>query len=193
MLDPSNRRASDADLIGRVAARDKEAFHELVERHRARVWRLARAMTHDEAAAEDALQEAMVSIWSHAGDFRGESAKGWIFTIVRNAVNRQLRRRREDPVAPEPLAALGEAAGWGASPDPEAAMQLLQDGKALARCIAALRPEDREVITLLDLEGLEQAEAARILGLSLAALKSRIHRARLKLAARVREEVEREE
>ena len=80
---------------------------------------------------------------------------------------------------------LGVDAGWG-SEDPEAIAIAAERGAALRKAIAMLSPEDQEVLILRDLEGLRGAEAAEVLGVGERALKSRLHRARLRLAALLR-------
>lgn len=87
-----------------------------------------------------------------------------------------------------PLVELGVAAGWGEVRDPEARVSAMEDHARLHRALDALSPADREVITLRDLEGLSGPEAAQVLDLPLASLKTRLHRARLRLLARLREE-----
>jgi len=181
----------DLTLLRRAGAGDGDAFERLVTRHQAPVHRFARTLTDDEAAAEDALQETFVAAWRGAAAFRGDaSVRSWLFTIARNAVHRQFRRPAGAP-APEdvePLDELGVRAGWGTS-DPEAGAIRRQRRDSVARALEALHTDDRRVIILRDLEQLSGEEAAAVLGLSLPALKSRLHRARLRFAARLREEV----
>ena len=89
---------------------------------------------------------------------------------------------RIHPVDARSLDELGVEAGWGA----EDALEVLARKDALRQAMATLDPEDQEILTLRELEGLSGPEAAEVLGLSLAAMKSRLHRARLKLAAALR-------
>lgn len=181
----------DADLIRRSAAGDREAFSELVARHGADVFRFARALASSEAAAEDALQEAFLSAWRGAASFRGDtSVRSWLLTIARNAVYRQHRRRIGEPETHEPLSELGLAAGWGAVEDPEAALLRKESHEQFARGLEALDESDREVLLLRDVEGLSGSEVAAILGVSIAAMKTRLHRARLRFVSKVRETYE---
>ena len=96
-----------------------------------------------------------------------------------------IRRVTEGKMPRAPLPELGEAAGWG-SESPEAEVLRAERRARLARALDALAPEDREVLVLRDLEELTGEETAAALGLSLAAMKSRLHRARLRLAAQLR-------
>lgn len=177
---------TDRELIARTAEGDRRAFEELVERHAAAVLRLAVAVTGDASAAEDAMQQTFLSVYRHASGFRGDaSVRTWLFTIARNAAYRlQAKAEREEPVE-EPLMQLGVDAGWGTE-DPEAIAITAERKEALREAISALSPADQEVLILRDLEGLSGADAARILDVGERALKSRLHRARLRLAVALR-------
>lgn len=184
----------DRELIRRTAAGDREAFDSLIERHQAAVHRYIRSIVRQPASAEDALQETFLAAWRAAGSFRGEAgARPWLLAIARHASARQFRRRAGEPQETVPLDELGRRAGWGADENPEALAMRRERQRTLSDALDALAPEDREVIVLRDLEGLSGEEAARVLGLELAALKSRLHRARLRFAARLREEGARHE
>lgn len=174
----------DPELLSLAARGDQEAFEAMVLRHRGAVWRFTRSLTQDPGLAEDALQETFLAAWRSAESFHGEgSALGWLLSIARHAVYRQHRGRAGEPEQLESLAELGEAAGWGAAPDPLEALAVKDEvGRALAR----LPLEDRELLLLREVEGLGNEDCARLLGLGLPALKSRLHRARLRFAAQLR-------
>jgi RNA polymerase sigma-70 factor (ECF subfamily) len=193
--------ARDRAAFARVAAGDRAALGEVVQRHQAAVFRFARRMLHDDAAAEDVLQETFVAALRRAGDFRGEgTVRGWLLAVARNAARMRQRRRVGEPSVHEPLdvldepasieacAALGEAAGFGA--DPERALAAAEQSAArrvwLSGALEALPWGEREVLWLRDVEGLSGDDAAAALGLSRAAMKSRLHRARLHLLAELR-------
>lgn len=184
---------SDAALLGRSANGDATAFERFVDRHQASVFSLLDHLARDRADAEDAFQEAFASAWGAAGSFRGgESARAWILTIARHALSRQRRRRAGEPAAYEPLDSLetlGLRAGWGAVVRPDALLDRLADRELVERALASLPAEEREVVLLRDVEQLPGGEVAEMIGLSLAAMKSRLHRGRLRLAAAIREEV----
>jgi RNA polymerase sigma-70 factor (ECF subfamily) len=174
----------DPDLLARAARGDASAFEAFVLRHREAVWRLVRSLTRDLAAAEDALQETFLSAWRNAATFRGDSsALGWLWSIARNAVYRQHRTRVGAPERMESLAELGEAAGWGAETDILDAL-LVKD--EVNRALACLSLEERELLMLREVEGLSNEECASLLGVGLPALKSRLHRARLRFVAHLR-------
>lgn len=176
----------DRRLIARVAERDHAALRALVDRHWVAMHRHARALSGDAAMAEDAVQEAFVSVWSHAAGFRGEhpSARGWLFAIVRNAVRAQARgRARSTPEDSEDVSALGERAGFGDPGRGHSLERALESREAVEQGLAGLGEGDREIVLLVDGEGFSVEEAAASLGVTLAAAKSRLHRARLRLVS----------
>jgi len=173
----------DLEALARVASGERRAMTSIVEHHRDAVFRYARTLCRSEAQAEDVLQDTFIAAMRHADDFRGAgSVRGWLLTIARNRAFTAQRKRSGEPAHFEPLDALGVEAGWGA----EDALEVLARKDALRQAMATLDPEDQEILTLRELEGLSGPEAAEVLGLSLAAMKSRLHRARLKLAAALR-------
>lgn len=169
---------------------DGAAFAQLVMPHRAAVFHYARRLTRDDALAEDILQETLWTAFRQLQGWRGEgSARGWLLSIARSRVLMARRRRAGEPATFEDadtLPELGLAAGWGEPMDPEALAGRLETQAMLERALASLGDEDREVIVLRDLEGLSGEETAQALGLSLPAMKSRLHRARLRLLAAVK-------
>jgi RNA polymerase sigma-70 factor (ECF subfamily) len=177
---------TDEELLKRAAAGEREAFDELVVRHQAAVFRFARAATEGPAAAEDVLQETFLAAWRAAGTFQGRSAvRTWLLTIARNQAWHHREREARLPMDDVPLPELGEAAGWGDRNPEEGALRSQRRGR-LARALAALGPEEREILVLRELEELTGEETAAALGIGLAAMKSRLHRARLRLAAEMR-------
>ncbi len=181
-------QASDHDLIALVARGDHAgfaAFAALVRRHGPSIRRLARALT-DDVAADDVLQEAMVDAFRGAAGFRGEgSVRGWLFALARNRAVRHRASARRAEIPDTPLLQLGVEAGYGERP--ERAAERLEQRDALSVGLARLPPEEREILLLRDVEGLSGEEAAEVLGLALPAMKSRLHRARLRLMAALRE------
>jgi RNA polymerase sigma-70 factor (ECF subfamily) len=166
----------------------REAFDAQVVEHQASVFRLARLLTRSQADAEDVLQQTFLAAWRHRAQFRAEaSVRTWLLTIARNTALTARTRQSREPFDDTPLDELGIRAGWG-GPNPE---DLAISGERHARLTAAfarLAADDREILTLRDLEELSGDATAQLLGVSLPAMKSRLHRARLALAALVREE-----
>ena len=180
----------DEALLRRAGAGECGAFEALVLRHGGALRRFVVGLVGPREA-DDALQQGLVAAFRGAGGFRGAArARTWLFTVVRNAALRHRRReaRHAHEAVPEDeaLLALGLAAGWGASP--ERLVERSQQRALLARALGRLPARDREVVMLRDVEGLAGPEAAEVLGLAVPAMKSRLHRARLRLAAALREE-----
>jgi RNA polymerase sigma-70 factor, ECF subfamily len=189
--DPSAAGLTDVALLTRSAAGDRDAFDEVVRRHHASVFRLARLLVNKADGAEDVLQQTFLSAWRGAGGFRAQaSARTWLLTIAKNAAWRMREREAREPLADTPLDELGIQAGWG-GPDPEALAIAAEQRDRLHEAFADLTPEEREVLTLRDLEGLTGEETAALLGVTVPAMKSRLHRARMRLAARLTTEVSR--
>lgn len=183
MVDPDDLRISDETLLRRFTAGDAAAFDRLVTRHQSAVYRFARAVLPDGADAEEVLRDTFQAARRGAARFRDEpSARPWLLTLARNAAERRHPRPGKEPDA-TPLRDLARAAGWHSSDSgsPPA------DARSLREALAALAPEDREVLVLREREKLGPGEAARVTGLSEAAVRTRLHRARLRLLARLRQ------
>lgn len=202
MQDLAATEREDRTLIAAIATGDRAAFAALCRRHGPGVLRLARAVA-GEAVAEDVVQEAFLAIFRHAHTFRGESTpRAWLYALARHAAFRARRAAARSPVPDSPhvydgsgeqLLDLGLAAGFGAIDDPETLVSAAEDQATLAAALATLPEEERAVIVLRDLEGLSGEEAAVALELGLPAMKSRLHRGRLRLMAALRRARRKEE
>jgi len=178
----------ELELVTAAQAGDRRAMEELLGRHQARVFRFGRKMCGDEDAAQDVLQETLLAAARTLPDFRGASSVStWLYTIARSFC---IKRRRVSKFAPRHLDSLeqnataaSEVADPSRSPEEDAAGRQLQE--ALDGAIDALEPMYREVLILRDVEGLPAAEVAEALGLSVEAVKSRLHRARMAVRERV--------
>lgn len=178
--------SSDRDLIAATVAGDRSAFERLVARHAAAVLRMATIVTGDASSAEDAAQQAFLSAFRNAASFRAEASfRAWLLTITRRAAYRVCKKQSREEPMDEPMMQLGLEAGWG-SEDPEALAIAAERRDLLSSALASLAAPDQEVLVLRDVEGLRGAEAAEVLGIGERALKSRLHRARLRLAAALR-------
>lgn len=174
---------TDEELVTRSAARDRAAFDALVGRHGGPLLRFAGRICRSEADAQDALQEGLLAAWRGAAGFRGDaSARTWLYQIVLHACRRRARRRSGEPAVHAPVEEAAEVAAGGALDERVAARQV---GRAIEAALAGMAPEAQEVLLLRDVEGLSGPEAAAALALDLAAMKSRLHRARLELKERV--------
>src|SRR5579863_9876389 len=141
--DPGRPEPSDAELLRRHVAGDTEAFGELFRRHRDRLWAVALRTVCDPEEAADALQDAMISAFRRAGDFRGDSAvTTWLHRIVVNACLDRLRRRAVRPATSagdqEALEALAAH-----DPDPARATDTRLDVEAALRILS---PQQRAAL-----------------------------------------------
>lgn len=159
-----------------------------MDRHADAVHRLLLSVGATPDDAEDALQDCFVAAWRGASTFRGSgAARGWLFTIARNALRRQHRRRAGEPAEYESLDSLGASAGWGSESDFSHRFEVRE---TLEWALGQLPPDEREVVVLRDLEGFSGQETADALELSLAGMKSRLHRGRLRLMGVARRKVD---
>ncbi len=163
----------DAALLRAHAAGDRDAFAELVRRHRDRLWAVALRTLGDREDAADALQEALISAYRSAHRFRGDAAvTTWLHRIVVNACLDRVRRRAARPTVP-----LVDTEPSPVAPvDSDTALDVRA---ALAR----LPVEQRAALVLVDVQGYSVAEAAVILDVAEGTVKSRCARGRARLAA----------
>jgi RNA polymerase sigma-70 factor (ECF subfamily) len=167
---------TDADLVSRAQSGRLDAFEELVRRHRLATYRVALRMLGDESDAEDATQDAFVQAWRNLGGFRADAAfSTWMYRVVTNRCLNMLRARRRT----EPLPDDREAPASRPDRIAEARWQV----EDLKLAILRLTPEQRAPLVLRELQGCTYEEIAEALDISIPAVKSRLHRARLELLA----------
>jgi RNA polymerase sigma-70 factor (ECF subfamily) len=171
------------ELLAAAQAGNPAAIETLLEAHRHGVYRYGLRVCPTTEDAEDAVQITLWAATRSLRSFRGgaSSLVSWMFTIVRRECLRLLERGRR---APRALAGTEDAVVTDAD-DPERALDERRRTALLAAALGSLDPADREVLLLRDVEELSAPEAATRLGVSVPALKSRLHRAR----ARLREQV----
>jgi RNA polymerase sigma-70 factor (ECF subfamily) len=163
---------SDAELLRRHVTGDQEAFGQLFLRHRDRLWAVALRTLGDPDEAADALQDAMISAFRRAADFRGDSAvTTWLHRIVVNACLDRMRRRAARPVAGD-LDLLARTPQ--SDPDRDVALDVLA-------ALRTLVPEQRAALVMVDMLGYSVADTAEILGVSPGTVKSRCARGRARL------------
>lgn len=175
---------TDEELVRRSAAGDRRAFEALVNRHGDALFRYASRTCGSDRDGEDSLQDGLLAAWRGAGTFRGEaSARTWLFQVVIHACRRRHRRRAGEPERHDGLEA-AEALPSGER-GAEEHVATAQTAAVLEQALGEMDDEAREVLLLRDVEGLSGEEAAAALGIGLAAMKSRLHRARFELKERV--------
>jgi RNA polymerase sigma-70 factor (ECF subfamily) len=186
MTDELTPDSRDDVLLARIAAGDQAAFTTLFRRRQPDVYRVALLMTGAAANAEDVTQEVFLSVMHDAARYdpaRG-TAKAWLCGIARNHAKRRLERDGRNLPLPnemEETAALRAVAA-----DPIAELEQTRRVHALRRAILALPLRYREVVVLCDLEEISYSDAAVVLECAIGTVRSRLHRARTLLAAKVR-------
>jgi RNA polymerase sigma-70 factor (ECF subfamily) len=178
---PRSADDPDAELVARWQRGDSSAFETLVRRHERRVFRLLLRMLGTREEAEDAAQEAFLSLHRHGHRFRGEARFSTF--IYRVAANAALNRRRSlgRARAREKELALRQATGSDlpASPrDPEGSASGAQLQALVQEALLELPGDLRMAVVLYDIEGQSYKEIAQALGIPEGTVKSRIHRAR---------------
>ena len=178
----------DATLLAALRAETPEAPEMLVDTYGERVYRLTYRITGSNEDAEEATQDALWTAARKIGSFKGESQFGsWLYRIAANAAYQKLRSRRAktreiaiDDVLPafdndglhfEPMD------DWAPRVDDNAVSGELRD--VLETAIAELPPDYRTALVMHDVEGMPNPDIAETLGISLPAVKSRVHRSRL--------------
>ena len=176
--------SGDVSLIERVRRGDAGGAEELFERYAPALLKFADRMLSDRESAEEVTQEVFVKVISRAHQYDGRAAvSSWLFAIAANACRD--RRRRDRRAAVVPLDSVGElpAAGVGA----ESRLASRERRAAVRKALEGLSEEQREALVLARYHGLPYAEIARVLGISVGAVKTRIFRAVENLKARFSE------
>jgi RNA polymerase sigma-70 factor, ECF subfamily len=172
-------------LLRRHVAGDPDAFGQLFQRHRDRLWAVAIRTLGDPEEAADALQDAMISAFRRAASFRGDSAvTTWLHRIVVNACLDRLRRKAARPAASgADEQALEILAVARQLPDPSADTDTSLD---VASALRLLPPDQQAALVLVDMLGYPVADAAEVLGVSVGTVKSRCSRGRARLLPHLR-------
>lgn len=174
----------DVELMGLISAGDMRAFEELVERHQRAVIGTVAKMLGNASEAEDIAQQVFVRIWKSAGRYEAQAKfTTWLFTITRNLVFNEVRRRQRKPTVSvdereetthrtvEDLQAI--------SPDDEMLQSELEE--AIDRAIQSLPEKQRMAVVLRRYEEMPYEEIAAVLEMSIPAIKSLLFRARTQL------------
>ena len=168
---------SDDALLDLIGHGDRRAGSELVNRHLAYVLHICRRKLGNEAEAEEAAQDVFTSVWKNAANWQSGNAKvsTWLYRIASNRCIDILRRRRPT----QDIDTIAEPADPAANGETE---QIIADRNLLIRtALQALSGDQQRAIDLVYFKELKQAEAAEMMGLTLAALESVLRRARGRL------------
>jgi RNA polymerase sigma-70 factor, ECF subfamily len=174
----------DNELVRRAAARDSEAFRTIMQRHNRRLYRIARGVLRNSTEAEDAVQEAYVSAFTHLDSYRGESPlAAWLARITMNEALGRLRRQRPtvDIATLEgtrPEAEIIQFPRTAQNDDPERTMAQRQILQLVEQATDDLPEVYRLVFVTRVIEGMSVEETAELLGIKPETVKTRLHRAR---------------
>lgn len=174
-------------LIEQAVKGDLDAFNALVMMYQSVAFNLAYRILGSQAPAEDATQEAVISMYRNLGSYRGGSFKSWFLRIVTNACYDELRRQKRHPNIPlEPEDDDGELIedpAWmqDDSPGPEEVYTSAQMMAAIQSCLDRLEEKFRVVVALVDIAGEDYQSVALVIKRPIGTVKSRLARARLKM------------
>jgi RNA polymerase sigma factor (sigma-70 family) len=168
----------EGDLLERARAGDSRALDALLTPYRDRLWGVCLRTTSNRSDAEDALQEALVAIWKHLGDFRGEASFGtWAYRIASNAALAVVRRRRD-------LTGIGaDAAELEIEDTRRDFVDTIADRDRVQRALRDLPEDFRTALVLREYGQLTYEEIAAHQGVLVQTVKSRLNRARTAVAA----------
>ena len=183
---------TDAELITEFQGGCSYSFEELVRRYETKVHNLAMRLTRNSEDAEEVLQDVFVTVYRKVGSFEGKSKfSSWLYRITVNAAFMKLRKRKQDhSVSSSDV--LAQMQNDERSPQ-QPSLDLFSESRAmngeireaLEGAVGKLPEEYRAVFILRDVDGLPNKEVGDILGLSIPAVKSRLHRSRLMLRKRL--------
>ena len=183
---------TDEVLVTRARSKDVAAFEELLGRYENKLYRLAMRFVRNENDAQEILQDVFLSAWRNLPGFEGRAQFGsWMYRVTVNAALMFLRARNRHPevmlddVEPAVLRGASEESVHGSSEDwsqrPDEQLQSEELRRHIQAAVDALPDGLRTVFLVRDVEGLSTEETAELLDLSLPAVKTRLHRARLAL------------
>jgi RNA polymerase sigma-70 factor, ECF subfamily len=185
-LPSSVARDDESLLVAAAKSGDGAAFEELVNRYERKIFRLTMNITRNREDAEDAMQDAFMKAYAHLADFQEDSRfYTWLVRIAANEALMRLRKRRpnqfslDEPIEGDDDLMPREVEDWGPSPEQRYAQSEMHE--ILNQVIDQLEPDYRAAFVLRDVEELSTEETAAAMGISVAAVKSRLLRARLKL------------
>ena len=187
LLTPAMRAArtfepsTDEALMAGLAAGDRQAMKALYARHQLAVYRFVLRLVGNAATAEDIVSEVFLELWRHAASFEGRSRLStFILTIAHNKAISVLRGRSDEPLDDAMASAIPDNAATA-----EENLDASQRGALLRQCLAELSAAHREIIDLVYYHRRSVEEAATILGVPAATVKTRMFYARKRLAERL--------
>ena len=181
---------TDEELVHDAQAGEASAFDELVRRYTNVVYRILFKILRHEEDTQDALQDTFVSAYRALPRFRQDAKfSTWIYRIATNAALMKARARRtnlvslDHPSEDDDVKTAWELPDWSATPDEE--LLTGETRRVMEDAIQALPPEQRAAFVLHDVQNLSSAETAEAMGITVSAVNSRLHRARVFLRDRI--------
>ena len=176
---------TDSELVALARSGNKEAFGQLIDRHQARAMRVARGMVRNEDVAQELVQEAMLQAYLSLGHLReGARFPSWHHGIVLNVCRHYLRDREPDCLSWEAMAREPDVETAEFS-DPGLVAEQREQERLVLDAVHALSPQNRDATLLFYYEQLSLQETAAALGISVGAVKSRLHQSRKQLRERL--------
>lgn len=176
------------DLIRSAQKGELDAFNRLVLAYQDQVFNVAYRILGDPAAADDASQNSFISAYRKINTFHGGSFRSWLLTIVTHQCYDELRARKRRPAVPLEAESpeddtYVDSTEWLADdrPSPEDVSISRDIEKAIQACLDQLPQEFKAIAVLVDVEGLDYQQAAKIVSIPLGTIKSRLARARQRL------------
>jgi RNA polymerase sigma factor, sigma-70 family len=186
MVAESDDVRAEAALVQAARGGDRSALNTLAEQHQQRVFGFGMKMCGDPEDAQEVAQETLLTMVRSLRDFRGDATiSTWLYTVARSFCIKKRRRTKGAPAHRETLDSAAHERAPAPAPSPEQALLGRETRDAVTAALDDLEPEAREVVVLRDIEGLTAPEVATVTGLSVAAVKSRLHRARQALRERL--------
>ena len=177
---PQSQSLSDEEVVARVLGGDTGSFELLMRRHNQKLYRVARAILREDGEAEDVMQDTYVRAYEHLDQFAGRAKfSTWLTRIAVHEALARLRRRNRTDALETMIETTGETMTFAShAPSPEQEAVEAQNRSLLEAAILELPDGYRTVLMLRDIEELDTAETAEILGLTEENVKVRLHRAR---------------
>jgi len=186
------KNLSDEDLVKKVREGNDKAFEILVKRYEAKIYALILRFIDNQSTASDILQETFLKVYRSLNNFRGDAKfSTWLYKIAVNFCLMYKRKKGKTVSLDSPVNSDSgeeikrELPDWSITP--EVSTENIELRKKLEGAISMLSEEYKSVIILHDIQGLSNKEVSRILNISIPAVKSRVHRARLFLREKLSE------
>jgi RNA polymerase sigma-70 factor (ECF subfamily) len=180
----------DMQLVNEILAGSEDAYLELVNRYSSKVFNLAFRLTRHQQDAEEVVQDVFVTLYKKLARFEGKSAfSSWLYRITFNTALMAVRKRKQHPTISMEDIAVQVQESWAGKSAEHSDVNYMSTRhemrEVLEQAVAKLPLEYRSIFLLRDVDGLSNEEVAKVLGVSVPAIKSRLHRARLMLRKRL--------